>query len=79
MSIVLNRVVFLCGKCELCGAGALTLLSSQGWSEQSSQCILDSKDNAAVESLVLLLKCLKIMENATFLSTNNQVTSIYLL
>ncbi|KAM3362379.1 wings apart-like protein 2 [Capsicum galapagoense] len=44
----------------------------EGWSEQSSQCILDSKDNAAVESLVLLLKCLKIMENATFLSTNNQ-------
>lgn len=31
------------------------------------------KDDAAVESLVLLLKCLKIMENATFLSTDNQV------
>ncbi|MCD7461022.1 hypothetical protein HAX54_045021 [Datura stramonium] len=44
----------------------------EGWSEQSSQSILDSKDNAAVESLVLLLKCLKIMENATFLSMDNQ-------
>ncbi|KAK4347128.1 hypothetical protein RND71_033467 [Anisodus tanguticus] len=44
----------------------------EGWTEQSSQSILDSKDNAAVESLVLLLKCLKIMENATFLSMDNQ-------
>ncbi|XP_059292098.1 wings apart-like protein 2 [Lycium ferocissimum] len=44
----------------------------EGWSKQSSQSILDSKDNAAVESLVLLLKCLKIMENATFLSMDNQ-------
>lgn len=78
MSIVLNRIVFLCGKCQLCGAAALTSLSLQGWSEQSSQSILDSKDNAAIESLVVLLKCLKIMENATFLSMDNQVTSIYL-
>lgn len=31
----------------------------------------------AVESLVLLLKCLKIMENATFLSTDNQVQVKY--
>ncbi|CAN4078973.1 unnamed protein product [Withania somnifera] len=44
----------------------------EGWSEQSAESILHSKDNAAVESLVLLLKCLKIMENATFLSTDNQ-------
>ncbi|CAN4084024.1 unnamed protein product [Withania somnifera] len=44
----------------------------EGWSEQSARSILDTKDNAAVESLVLLLKCLKIMENATFLSMDNQ-------
>lgn len=77
MSIVLNTIVFLCGKCQLCGAVALTSVPLQGWSEQSSESILDSKGNAAVESLVLLLKCLKIMENATFLSMDNQVTSIY--
>lgn len=44
----------------------------EGWSERSAQSVLDSKDNAALESLVLLLKCLKIMENATFLSMDNQ-------
>lgn len=44
----------------------------EGWSKKSSQSILESKDNTAIESLVLLLKCLKIMENATFLSTDNQ-------
>ncbi|XP_075513733.1 wings apart-like protein 2 isoform X1 [Primulina tabacum] len=32
----------------------------------------DSKDTMGQESLVLLLKCLKIMENATFLSKDNQ-------
>lgn len=56
----------------------MTSFSLQGWSKKSSQSILESKDNTAIESLVLLLKCLKIMENATFLSTDNQVTSIYL-
>ncbi|KAL3345345.1 hypothetical protein AABB24_024354 [Solanum stoloniferum] len=44
----------------------------EGWSKKSSQSILESKDNTAIESMVLLLKCLKIMENATFLSTDNQ-------
>ncbi|EPS59149.1 hypothetical protein M569_15661, partial [Genlisea aurea] len=33
---------------------------------------LDSKDTRWMESLALLLKCLKIMENATFLSKDNQ-------
>ncbi|XP_068640585.1 wings apart-like protein 2 [Aristolochia californica] len=32
----------------------------------------DSKADAAFQSVVLLLKCLKIMENATFLSKDNQ-------
>ncbi|KAH7864896.1 hypothetical protein Vadar_021791 [Vaccinium darrowii] len=32
----------------------------------------EPKDNADIESLLLLLKCLKIMENATFLSKDNQ-------
>ncbi|KAA8515284.1 hypothetical protein F0562_018486 [Nyssa sinensis] len=44
----------------------------EGWLEKSSSSILESKDNADLESLVLLLKCLKIMENATFLSKDNQ-------
>uniref|UniRef100_A0A5B6ZS55 Wings apart-like protein C-terminal domain-containing protein n=2 Tax=Davidia involucrata TaxID=16924 RepID=A0A5B6ZS55_DAVIN len=44
----------------------------EGWLEQSSSSILESKHNADLESLVLLLKCLKIMENATFLSKDNQ-------
>nr|XP_016440924.1 PREDICTED: uncharacterized protein LOC107766628 [Nicotiana tabacum] len=44
----------------------------EGWSELSLQSLSDSKDYAALESLVLLLKCLKIMENATFLSMDNQ-------
>ncbi|XP_020581648.1 uncharacterized protein LOC110025482 isoform X2 [Phalaenopsis equestris] len=36
--------------------------------------VTDSKDDdsAALESVVFLLKCLKVMENATFLSKNNQ-------
>ncbi|XP_039070343.1 wings apart-like protein 1 isoform X3 [Hibiscus syriacus] len=43
----------------------------EGWVEQSSSSPLieDKKD---VQSLVLLLKCLKIMENAAFLSSDNQ-------
>ncbi|MBA0723955.1 hypothetical protein Golax_004496 [Gossypium laxum] len=43
----------------------------EGWLEQSSSSPLieDKKD---VQSLVLLLKCLKIMENAAFLSSDNQ-------
>ncbi|XWS12679.1 hypothetical protein CRYUN_Cryun37aG0110900 [Craigia yunnanensis] len=43
----------------------------EGWVEQSlySPLIKDKKD---VQSLVLLSKCLKIMENAAFLSSDNQ-------
>ncbi|KAI8007879.1 putative LRR receptor-like serine/threonine-protein kinase [Camellia lanceoleosa] len=42
------------------------------WLEQSSFSMQKSNDNSDLESLVLLLKCLKIMENATFLSMDNQ-------
>lgn len=45
----------------------------QRWVKDISPLSQELKDDAAVESLVLLLKCLKIMENATFLSTDNQV------
>ncbi|XP_059671097.1 wings apart-like protein 2 [Cornus florida] len=45
----------------------------EGWLEQNSSSIQESKDNVNLESLVLLLKCLKIMENATFLSKDNQI------
>ncbi|KAM7500813.1 hypothetical protein LguiA_025227 [Lonicera macranthoides] len=44
----------------------------EGWLEQRSSSILESQNRANLESLVLLLKCLKIMENATFLSMDNQ-------
>ncbi|KAL2473267.1 WAPL (Wings apart-like protein regulation of heterochromatin) protein [Forsythia ovata] len=44
----------------------------EGWLERSPSLVLDSKDVVGLESLVLLLKCLKIMENATFLSKDNQ-------
>ncbi|XP_011086103.1 uncharacterized protein LOC105167921 [Sesamum indicum] len=44
----------------------------EGWLEKSPTFALDSKDTLGLESLVLLLKCLKIMENATFLSNDNQ-------
>ncbi|KAI8525487.1 hypothetical protein RHMOL_Rhmol13G0233800 [Rhododendron molle] len=40
--------------------------------EKSSFSSQELEENAVVESLVLLLKCLKIMENATFLSKDNQ-------
>ncbi|KAL7213103.1 hypothetical protein ACSBR2_015752 [Camellia fascicularis] len=42
------------------------------WLDQSCFSYKKSKDNVDLESLVLLLKCLKIMENATFLSQDNQ-------
>ncbi|XP_052182486.1 wings apart-like protein 2 [Diospyros lotus] len=42
------------------------------WLQQSSFLIQESKEGVNLESLVLLLKCLKIMENATFLSKDNQ-------
>ncbi|KAG5516870.1 hypothetical protein RHGRI_037564 [Rhododendron griersonianum] len=50
----------------------------QGWIwarrylEKSSFSSQELEENAVLESLVLLLKCLKIMENATFLSMDNQ-------
>ncbi|KAJ6728610.1 WINGS APART-LIKE PROTEIN-like protein [Salix koriyanagi] len=42
------------------------------WTEHNSSSIHDAKDDMHRSSLVLLLKCLKIMENATFLSNDNQ-------
>ncbi|KAG8365477.1 hypothetical protein BUALT_Bualt18G0108800 [Buddleja alternifolia] len=42
------------------------------WLKKSPTFALDLKDDLGLESLVLLLKCLKIMENATFLSKDNQ-------
>ncbi|CAN6546462.1 unnamed protein product [Malus baccata var. baccata] len=42
-----------------------------GWLKDSSHTIREN-ENDMVRSLVLLLKCLKIMENATFLSKENQ-------
>ncbi|KAL7130100.1 hypothetical protein ABFS83_13G111100 [Erythranthe nasuta] len=42
------------------------------WLETSPNFALDLKDNAGLESLLLLLKCLKVMENATDLSQDNQ-------
>ncbi|KAL3615058.1 hypothetical protein CASFOL_040719 [Castilleja foliolosa] len=42
------------------------------WVEKSPAFSLDSREILGIESLVLLLKCLKIMENALFLSNNNQ-------
>ncbi|KAJ6333563.1 hypothetical protein OIU77_009435 [Salix suchowensis] len=42
------------------------------WTEHNSSSIQDAKDDMHRSSLVLLLKCLKIMENATFLSNDNQ-------
>lgn len=44
----------------------------EGWLKKSPSSVLDSKDKEGLESLVMLLKCLKIMENATFLSKDNQ-------
>ncbi|KAG8385603.1 hypothetical protein BUALT_Bualt03G0062300 [Buddleja alternifolia] len=41
------------------------------WLERSPTFALDLKDISGLESLLLLLKCLKIMENATFLSKDN--------
>lgn len=44
----------------------------EGWLKHGSPSIRDAKDDANLQSLVLLLKCLKIMENAAFLSKDNQ-------
>ncbi|KAL1222861.1 Wings apart-like protein 1 [Cardamine amara subsp. amara] len=42
------------------------------WVEFNTLAVQDKKDNLHKQSLMLLLKCMKIMENATFLSTDNQ-------
>ncbi|KAJ4895600.1 WAPL (Wings apart-like protein regulation of heterochromatin) protein [Raphanus sativus] len=42
------------------------------WMEYDALSFQDKKDNQHKQSLMLLLKCLKIMENATFLSIDNQ-------
>ncbi|KAJ4850772.1 hypothetical protein Tsubulata_013822 [Turnera subulata] len=67
---------------QLSDLGALVSASShdkfvlltylQSWTERGSPPMKDGKDNLHLQSLVLLLKCLKIMENATFLSDDNQ-------
>ncbi|KAJ9690405.1 hypothetical protein PVL29_012853 [Vitis rotundifolia] len=44
----------------------------EGWLKHGSPLMRDAKDDANLQSLVLLLKCLKIMENAAFLSKDNQ-------
>ncbi|CAF1924861.1 wings apart-like protein 1 isoform X2 [Brassica napus] len=42
------------------------------WVECDTLSYQDKKDSLHKQTLMLLLKCLKIMENATFLSTDNQ-------
>ncbi|CAH2047843.1 unnamed protein product [Thlaspi arvense] len=42
------------------------------WVAEDTLSVQDIKDELNKQSLILLLKCLKIMENATFLSTENQ-------
>ncbi|KAJ0693584.1 putative wing apart-like protein [Helianthus annuus] len=44
----------------------------EGWLERYSSQIPESKNIINLENPMLLLKCLKIMENATFLSSDNQ-------
>ncbi|KAI7736243.1 hypothetical protein M8C21_022693 [Ambrosia artemisiifolia] len=44
----------------------------EGWLEQYSSPNPESKNTVNLESPMLLLKCLKILENATFLSNDNQ-------
>ncbi|KAK9092454.1 hypothetical protein Syun_027365 [Stephania yunnanensis] len=44
----------------------------EGWSRNRVPFLHHLKDNVALKTMLLLLKCLKIMENATFLSKDNQ-------
>ncbi|KAI9197577.1 hypothetical protein LWI28_000928 [Acer negundo] len=44
----------------------------EGWKEHCSPSIQDANPDLDLQNFVLLLKCLKIMENATFLSKDNQ-------
>ncbi|GMH19518.1 hypothetical protein Nepgr_021359 [Nepenthes gracilis] len=46
--------------------------SMEGWLEHQSMQDKDSKDDGYRQCLAVLLRCLKIMENATFLSKENQ-------
>ncbi|KAJ0598516.1 putative wing apart-like protein [Helianthus annuus] len=46
--------------------------TTEGWLEQSTSPTHESKNIVNLESPMLLLKCLKILENATFLSNDNQ-------
>ncbi|KAG7658020.1 Armadillo-type fold [Arabidopsis suecica] len=45
----------------------------ESWVTHDTLSVEDIKDDLNKQSLMLLLKCLKIMENATFLSTENQI------
>ena len=51
----------------------------QRWVECDTLSYQDKKDSLHKQTLMLLLKCLKIMENATFLSTDNQVSLMILV
>ncbi|XP_047168933.1 wings apart-like protein 1 [Vigna umbellata] len=44
----------------------------ENWMKDSSLSTKGSRNDKRIKSLTLLLKCLKIMENATFLSNDNQ-------
>lgn len=44
----------------------------EGWLRQKSPSTSESNGEVDLETLALLLKCMKIMENATFLSKDNQ-------
>ncbi|KAG7588079.1 Wings apart-like protein C-terminal [Arabidopsis suecica] len=45
----------------------------ESWVAHDTLSAEDTKDDLNKQNLILLLKCLKIMENATFLSTENQI------
>ncbi|KAK1309527.1 hypothetical protein QJS10_CPA09g01583 [Acorus calamus] len=44
----------------------------EGWLKSGFSPVSELKDNETLQGLSLLLKCLKVMENATFLSKENQ-------
>ena len=51
----------------------LANLVYQGIVKDTSTLSLDIKEGTSLQSAALLLKCLKILENATFLSDQNKV------
>ncbi|KAI4371079.1 hypothetical protein MLD38_019352 [Melastoma candidum] len=65
--------------CEFGGLDAVFEVSMhcytvlEGWKEQKSSSFRDDKHDEYLSSTVLLLKCLRIMENATFMSKENQI------